>query len=50
MIFQTTNASTGWDGLINGEPQPTGTYVWMAEGINYQGQQIQRKGTVVLIR
>jgi gliding motility-associated-like protein len=50
MIFQTTNASTGWDGLINGELQPTGTYVWMAAGINYQGRLILRKGTVVLIR
>ncbi len=49
-IFSTKNPGKGWDGTVNGQPQVTGTYVWMTEGIDFSGNIIQRKGTVVLIR
>jgi gliding motility-associated-like protein len=49
-VFYTKNQSTGWDGTINGKKQDTGTYVWMAAGIDYKGNIIDRKGTVILIR
>ncbi|HXB91685.1 MAG TPA: gliding motility-associated C-terminal domain-containing protein, partial [Puia sp.] len=49
-VFYTANASKGWDGLINGNVQELGTYVWMAGGIDYAGNWVQRKGTVILVR
>ena len=49
-VFTTTNPGTGWDGTVNGVLQPVGTYVWMAGGVNYKGEVVERKGVVVLIR
>lgn len=50
LVFSTTNPAMGWDGRINGNEQPTMTYVWMAEGIDYTGKYIQRKGSVIVIK
>jgi len=50
MVFSTSNPSQGWDGGFNGNRQPPGTYVFQAQGIDYMGKVIARKGTVVLIR
>ncbi len=50
LIFSTTNAAIGWDGRIKGTEQSTNTYVWMAEGIDYTGKTVQRKGSVIVIR
>jgi len=50
LVFSTTNAGNGWDGRIKGTEQPTGTYVWMAEGIDYLGRTLQRKGSVIIIK
>ncbi|MBL7701222.1 MAG: choice-of-anchor L domain-containing protein [Ferruginibacter sp.] len=50
LVFSTTNPATGWDGRIKGTEQPTGTYVWMAEGIDYLGKIVRRKGSVIIIR
>lgn len=51
LVFQTTNWLVKWDGTINGNPQPTGTYVWYLKYTNHDtGQKIFLKGTTVLIR
>ena len=50
IIFSTTNPANGWDGRIKGTEQPTATYVWMAEGIDYLGKTVQRKGSVIVIK
>jgi gliding motility-associated-like protein len=50
MIFSTTSFNQGWDGTIAGRPQPTGTYVWMIEGITKDNRKIAKKGTITLIR
>jgi gliding motility-associated-like protein len=50
LIFETKANGKGWDGRINGLPQATGAYVWIAEGIGVDGKTYQRKGTSVLIR
>ncbi len=49
-IFVTQNMSRGWDGRINGIMQPHGTYIWIAEGVDYEGKVISKRGTVTLIR
>jgi gliding motility-associated-like protein len=50
-VFLTTNGSIGWDGGLNGKPQPPGVYVWM---IQYRdpvtGKARMASGTVLLIR
>ncbi|HNO99418.1 MAG TPA: gliding motility-associated C-terminal domain-containing protein, partial [Ferruginibacter sp.] len=50
MIFSTEDPRYGWDGKIRGTAQPTGAYVWIAEGVDYRGNIIQRKGTVTIAR
>lgn len=50
LVFSTTKLHDGWDGKLSGRDQPSGTYVWMAEGISNQGKLITKKGVVTLIR
>lgn len=50
LIFSTDRMYLGWDGRINGREQPTGTYIWMVEGITGDNRLITKKGTVTLIR
>ena len=49
-VFTTTNASVGWDGTLSGNTLPSGTFVWVAAGVDYTGRLVQRKGVVILIR
>ncbi len=48
-IFHTTTPGACWDGTFNGQPQPTGTYVYSIRALTQCGV-IDRKGTVTLIR
>jgi gliding motility-associated-like protein len=50
LVFSTTDHRKGWDGKINGRDQDTGTYIWVAEGTDYLGAVVRRKGTCTLIR
>lgn len=50
LVFSTTDPSKGWDGSIKGKLQNIGTYVWMAEAIDYRGNLIQQKGTSIIIQ
>ncbi|MES2373197.1 MAG: PKD domain-containing protein [Bacteroidota bacterium] len=50
LLFSTTTIGKGWDGWYNGQAQPAGAYVYEAEGWDYKGTKMLRKGTVVLIR
>ena len=49
-IFFTSNAQLGWDGTLQGQQQPQGVYVWMVSGIDFKGERIFKKGTVMLVR
>ncbi len=49
-VFYSTNAGAGWDGTVGGQAQPTGTYVWMVEGLDFGGRAVVKQGTVILIR
>ena len=50
MVFSTSMIGYGWDGTIKGVPQASGTFVYVTQGKDYQGNVIYRKGTTVLIR
>lgn len=50
-VFFTTNWLKKWDGTLNGEPQPSGLFVWKLSYINSDtGQRISLKGVTTLIR
>jgi gliding motility-associated-like protein len=49
-VFTTSTIGDGWNGMFKGKAQPAGTYVYQAEGVDYEGITIFRKGTIVLIR
>lgn len=50
LVFSTTRLHDGWDGRLGGKEQPSGTYVWMAEGVTDKGQVITKKGVATIIR
>ncbi|MBS1742172.1 MAG: gliding motility-associated C-terminal domain-containing protein [Bacteroidetes bacterium] len=50
MVYSTSRIGQGWDGKYKGADQAPGTYVWFAEGTDYKGKKLFKKGTVVLIR
>lgn len=51
LLFETRgNFNRGWDGRLKGAAQNTGTYVWMAEAVDYRGNLIQRKGTTMIVQ
>ncbi|SIT28763.1 gliding motility-associated C-terminal domain-containing protein [Filimonas lacunae] len=49
-IFESFDMARGWDGTCNGELQPLATYVWVAEGVDNNGNTIRRQGSVTLLR
>jgi gliding motility-associated-like protein len=50
IVFSTKDSSKGWDGKINGIPQQSSTYIFSAEGLDFTGKKIIKKGTVLLLR
>jgi len=50
MIYRTTNYHDGWDGTFRGERLSTGTFVYIAQAIDYRGKTLFKRGTVTLIR
>ena len=50
LLFESENATAGWDGTWNGRPQAVGVYVYVAKVTFYNNVTIKRKGTINLIR
>jgi gliding motility-associated-like protein len=51
LVFDSpTTHSRGWDGSMGGKPQPSDTYVWIVQALDYTGVPLSRRGTVTLIR
>ncbi len=49
-VYQSTDLTSGWDGLFNGKPAERGVYVWQIDGFCPGGQRITQTGDVTLIR
>ncbi len=49
-IFESTNQNLAWDGTHSGKAQPSGVYIYVCDIILRNGQRIQRKGSVNLVR
>lgn len=50
VIYSTSRQGEGWNGMFEGVKQPSGTFVYMAQAVDYTGKKVFVKGTVVLIR
>lgn len=50
IVYTTRQIGSRWDGTYNGKRQNTESFVWMAQGISFDGKMISRKGTTTLIR
>lgn len=50
LIFSTTSMGRGWDGMVGGQPQSSGNFVYMVQGVDYTGRMITKKGNILLVR
>jgi len=50
LVFSTHQIGQGWDGTIKGQQQSTANFVYMAQGVDFMGKVIFKKGNVMLIR
>ncbi|HEU4470790.1 MAG TPA: PKD domain-containing protein [Flavisolibacter sp.] len=50
VVYQSRNKSEGWNGLFNGQPAMSGTYIYLLQATKQSGAKIIRKGTVTLLR
>ncbi|MCI0751662.1 MAG: gliding motility-associated C-terminal domain-containing protein [Flammeovirgaceae bacterium] len=50
LLFTTNTLENGWDGTFKGNPQPEGTYAFVANLVDFAGRTFTRSGSIVLIR
>jgi gliding motility-associated-like protein len=49
-VFETNNPEEGWDGTFDGTLAPEGTYVYNVRIFGTNGQEIEKNGSVTLLR
>ncbi len=50
LLFETDDLSSGWDGTYQGKPVPLGVYVWKVILTGYNNKEIEKIGSVNVIR
>lgn len=50
VVFSTKTMGAGWDGTYKGIAQPTGTYVWILEVVDWNGEMVRKRGSSILLR
>lgn len=50
ILFETADESKGWDGRFRGQIQPADSYIWLVEGVDTNGKEIRKTGTLNLIK
>ncbi|RYY37619.1 MAG: gliding motility-associated C-terminal domain-containing protein, partial [Sphingobacteriaceae bacterium] len=50
LIFRSNNQANGWDGTYKGNRMPVGVYVYYMEATMTDGQKINKKGSITLLR
>jgi gliding motility-associated-like protein len=50
IVFRTTSPATGWNGLVNGLEQSTGTYIWLSRYKFFKENIKTARGTVTVIK
>jgi large repetitive protein len=49
-IMQINSKTQGWDGTYRGQPQPVGVYVYVLKVVLFNGNTVNLKGTITLVR
>jgi len=49
-IYETRDINEGWNGTVDGEIAPLGSYVYTIRFVDAEGKEHRRKGTVTLIK
>lgn len=49
-LYYTTNIAHGWDGTFKGISQPSGVYIYTLKATLNSGREINKKGTITLIK
>lgn len=49
-IFSSSDPSTGWDGMQNGEYVPVGIYFYRLEYSSYTGEILNKSGSVIVVQ
>jgi len=49
-MFETSRLDDGWDGRLNGQPQPMGVYVYIVEAVTPTGKHFYKQGNITLLR
>jgi gliding motility-associated-like protein len=50
LIFTSTDKNKGWDGYYKGTREPVGVYVYYVKAVTNSGLQLNKKGTITLLR
>jgi len=50
VMYESNNIQNGWDGTFKGQKQLIGNYIWSIKGKGRDGNMIEMKGSVVLVR
>jgi gliding motility-associated-like protein len=50
IVFQSSSLYDAWDGWFKGQKQPSGSYMWMVQAVDFEGKAVQQKGSTMLIR
>jgi gliding motility-associated-like protein len=50
LVYDMKTADRGWNGAFKGIHQPTGTFVWIVQGLGLDNKIYTQKGTTTLIR
>lgn len=50
LLFETRDPDKGWNGTLNGLPQPMAIYIWESVGIASDGSMFNKKGETLLLR
>lgn len=49
-MMESADTAFSWDGTLNGNPAPEGSYVFTIKGTTLEGKLIERMGSILLIR
>ena len=50
LLFMSQSQQKGWDGTFKGKPEPAGVYVYYVEITLTNGENVNKKGTITLLR
>jgi gliding motility-associated-like protein len=50
LLFTSTSVQNGWDGTYKGKKEPVGVYVYYLQATMNDGNKVNQKGTITLLK